>query len=122
MKARMLAIASAIFAATIATPALADCVYPKTPGSAPNGTTATLEEMLAGKQAFDSYQTDVNSYLECLDNETKNLIAEVGDKQDKAKQIKQISDKKHDAAIDELKARAEEFNAQLREYKTKHKS
>lgn len=124
MKARTLAIAAAIFAATVATPALAGCDYPKTPGSAPNGTTATLDEMLAGKQAFEQYQTDVNTYLDCLDKETKTHIAAVAEKTDKAaktKQIQEISDKKHDAAIDELKARAEEFNAQLREYKTKHK-
>jgi hypothetical protein len=123
MKVRLIAIASAIAAAVaISTPAAADCAYPKSPDSAPNGTTATEAEMIAGKQAYDKYQNDVNSYLECLDKEANDRAAAVKDNADQVKQIKSMANKKHDAAIDELQARAEEFNSQLRAYKNKHKS
>ena len=115
---RILAIALCA-SATLAAPAMADCVYPKTPASAPNGNTATEAEMIAGKQAFDAYQKEVNAYLECLDNEANGRITEAGDNADQVKQIKQMTAKKHNAAIDELQARADEFNQQLRAYKKK---
>jgi hypothetical protein len=99
--------------------AMAECVYPKTPTSAPNGNTATEAEMLAGKDAFMAYQKDVTSYLECLDSEANARVAEAGDNADKVKQIKEMATKRHNAAIDELQARADEFNQQLRAYKKK---
>ncbi len=118
---RTLAIAL-LASATLAAPAMAECVYPKTPTTAPNGTTATETEMIAGKQAFDVYQKDVNAYLACLDNEANARVTEAGDNADLVKQIKVMAAKKHNAAIDELQARADEFNQQLRAYKNKNKS
>jgi membrane-anchored protein YejM (alkaline phosphatase superfamily) len=117
---RTLAIAL-LASAAFAGPAMADCVYPKTPMSAPNGNTATKDEMIAGKQALDSYQAEVNTYLECLDKESSARVAEAGDNAEQVKQIKQMTAKKHNAAIDELQARADEFNQQLRAYKNKNK-
>lgn len=121
MKAtRTLAIAVLIGSAFSAS-AMADCVYPKTPAAAPNGSKATEAEMLAGKEVFTNYQNEVNAYLECLDKEANARIVEAGDNADLAKQIKAMAAKKHNAAIDELTARANEFNEQLRAYKNKKK-
>jgi len=106
----------------LATQAAAECVYPKTPASAPNGSTATEAEMVAGKRAIDAYQKEVNVYLDCLKQEADARIVEAGDNADQVKQIKAILAKKHNAAIDELTARADEFNQQLREFKKKSKS
>jgi ABC-type sugar transport system substrate-binding protein len=119
---RTLALAALLASASLAAPAMAECVYPKTPTSAPNGGTATEAEMVAGKLVFNDYQKDVNAYLECLDKESDSRVAEAGDNADQVKQIKQMTAKKHNAAIDELQARADEFNQQLRAYKAKHKS
>jgi len=119
MKARFIAIAAALFA--IATSASADCVYPKAPDSAPNGSTATEAEMIAGMTAFKKYDAEVTAYLSCLDQEANTRIAEAGDKADQVKQIKAMSAKKHNAAIDELQAHAAEFNTQLRAFKNKNK-
>ena len=122
MKARLIAIATAVIALAGAAPVLAECVYPKAPGSAPNGSTATEAEMIAGMTAFKKYDSEVTAYLNCLDLEAKTRMTEVADKPDQMKQIKAMSDKKHNAAIDELQARAEEFNSQLRAYQKKSKS
>src|SRR5437773_654656 len=93
--------AVALLAASLNSPAMAECVYPKTPGAAPNGNTATEAQMVSGKQTFNEYQTLVNTYLECLDKEAAARVTEAGDNADQVKQIKQITAKKHNAAIDE---------------------
>lgn len=121
MKARILALA-AVCATAMAAPTWADCVYPKTPDSPPNGSTATETEMVAGVTAFKKYNADVTAYLDCLDAETNTRITEAGDKADQVKQIKAMSNKKHNAAIDELEARAAEINSQVRAFKAKQKS
>jgi len=121
MKARLIAVATTVFLAAIAAPASADCIYPKSPESPPNGNTATEAEMVAGMSVFKKYDAEVTAYLSCLDMEAKTRIAEAGDKAEQIKQIKTMADKKHNAAIDELSVRAEEFNSQLRAYKAKRK-
>ncbi|MBC7982386.1 MAG: hypothetical protein H7Y02_00875 [Candidatus Obscuribacterales bacterium] len=102
--------------------AYADCVYPKTPEAAPNGSTATEAEMVAGMQVFKKYQDDVNAYLTCLDLDAKTRSATAGDNAQQAKDIKEMAAKKHNSAIDELSARADAFNQQLRAFKAKQKS
>jgi hypothetical protein len=121
MKVRLIAIAAAFLAVALAAPASAECIYPKAPDSPPNGTTATEAEMIAGMTAFKKYDAEVNAYLSCLDTEANTRITEAGENADQVKQIKIMSSKKHNAAIDELQARADEFNSQLRAYKSKHK-
>lgn len=122
MKARLIAIAAAVLAAAVAVPASAECIYPKAPEAAPNGSTATEAEMIAGMTVFKKYDAEVNAYLSCLDMETNTSITEAGENADQVKKLKIMSSQKHNAAIDELQARADEFNSQLRAYKTKHKS
>ena len=123
MKSRMTAMAAALAAGlALAAPAFADCAYPKAPESAPNGSTATEAEMIAGMQAFKKYDADITAYLKCLDEEANARILEAGDNADQVKQIKAMTAKKHNAAIDELQARADEFNTQLKAYKAKPKS
>ncbi len=102
-------------------PSLAECVYPKTPMSAPDGKTATEAEMAAGREALLKYQTEVTAYLGCLDKEGDTLVADAGQNTKKAQHIKEMIEKKHDAAVDELQTRADEFNQQLRAFKNKNK-
>jgi fumarate hydratase class II len=123
MKARLIAIAAAVAVGiALSASASAECIYPKAPDSAPNGSTATEPEMIAGMQAFKKYDAEVNAYLSCLDLEANTRITAAADNADKVKQIKEMSAKKHNAAIDELQVHADEFNSQLRAYKTKKKS
>jgi len=111
-----LALAALFLGASLAAPAMADCAYPKTPGAAPNGSKSTKEEMLAGKAALDKYQAEVNEYLACLDKESGESVAQAGDNADQVKQIKLLTVKRHNAAIEELTMRADEFNQQVRAF------
>jgi hypothetical protein len=122
MKARSIAIGTAIFAATIAASASAECPYPKAPHSAPNGSKATEAEMIAGMTAIKNYDTEVQAYIACLDTEATARIAEAGDKTDQVSPIKAMNDKKQSAALKDLHSHADDFNAQLKAYKAKQKS
>ena len=105
-----------------ATSALADCSYPKEPTSAPNGATATRDEMIASKVSLDAYQKEINVYLECLDNDANERILAAGEDKAMVTNIKQATAKMHNAAIDGLQKLADEFNTQLRAFKNKEKS
>ena len=120
MKASRFAFAFSLLAAASFS-AHADCTYPKPPDAAPNGGTATEAEMIAGMQAFKKYNAEVTTYLSCLDTEMQKQTAAAGDNADQVKQIKEMNVKKHNAAVDELTAHADEFNQQLRAYKAKQK-
>jgi hypothetical protein len=101
----------------------AECVYPKAPGNAPDGLTATQEEMMAGMQAVKDYNERVNSYLECLDKEMNERIQAAGPDAppDKIEQIKAIHSKRHNAAVEELEAHAARFNEQVKAFKGRDK-
>ena len=120
MKLGQFAIAALLLSAHVG--ASAECTYPTTPDAPPNGNTATEAEMLAGREALMKYQTEVNTYLGCLDKETQARIAEAGDNAEQINQIKAVTAKKHNAAVDELQARAARFNHELRAYKNKGKT
>jgi hypothetical protein len=109
---------------SLAAPAYADCLYPKAPDdSLPNGATATEQEMVAAMKSLTAFNEAVTAYLSCLDVETSSRIAQAGPDAtaDQVKQIRALEQKKHNAAVDELQSRADEFNKQVRAYKTKKK-
>jgi len=123
MKPGITSIATVMIAGmACAFPVYADCSYPKAPESAPNGSTATEAEMVAAMQTFKKYDAEVTTYLKCLDDEANAGIAAAGDDADVAKRIKSVATTKHNAAIDELQSRADDFNVQLKAYKAKNKS
>jgi len=95
--------------------AQADCTYPKAPASIPNGATASEQEMLGAMQAFKAYDADVKSFGACLDQETKEKSAGTA----QLMQLKTMQSKKLNAAVDELQAKAKEFNEQVRAFKAR---
>jgi len=101
----------------------ADCVYPKKPASVPDGRTATEAQMMAGMAELKQFDSDVNAYGNCLDQETQARLSEGGADitDDQRKKIKAIQDKKRNAAVDELEAHAKQFNDQVRIYKEAQK-
>jgi hypothetical protein len=101
----------------------ADCTYPQAPGHIPDGNTATLNEMLAGQKAVQSYNEQMMAYLSCIKLERDNAVAEAGaklTKQQKA-EVEAIEIQKHNAAVDQLHAVADQFNAQVKIFKSKDK-
>jgi hypothetical protein len=93
----------------------AECAFPKAPASIPDGKTASEAEMLAAMQAFKAYNDEVNAFGACLEDETKSKAAGTA----QIMQLKTMQAKKHNAAVDELQAKAKQFNEQVRIYKAR---
>ena len=93
--------------------ALSDCFYPKMNVNIPNGSTATMEEMVAAQNNFKGYNADMNAYLDCLDDELSKISQDLEGYAD----IKSLSDAKYNAAVDQLQEAAEEWNEAVRSYK-----
>ena len=93
----------------------ADCSYPKAPSAMPDGKTASEAEMVDAMKAFKAYNDEVTAFGSCLDLETKNKAAGTA----QLMQLKTMQAKKHNAAIDELQAKAKLFNEQVRIFKSK---
>jgi hypothetical protein len=102
-------------------PAFADCTAPDAPQNLPDGGSATLQQMLAGKKSVDDFNSATNAYLDCLKKEHQAALDAAGpaiSADDKAKLEKTETDK-HNAAVDRLTTVANRFNEQVRAYKQK---
>lgn len=104
-----------VTALTFAGAAHADCAFPKAPASIPDGKTATEAEMVAAMAAFKSYNEEVNSFGQCLEQETKDKAAGTA----QLMQLKTMQTKKLNAAVNELQSKAKLFNEQVRAYKAR---
>ena len=116
-----------VFSLGFAAHSRADCTYPRAPEAPPDGATATKEQMIAAKQDFTRYNSEMNAYLECIKLEMdaatpkdpKKLTPEEKKKSDE--QQKMLV-QKNNAAVDELQAVVGRFNEQLKIFKAKQKS
>ncbi len=110
-------------AVILAPAAYADCSYPQAPTQLPDGSTATLKEMIAAMQAVKSYNEEMTAYLSCIELERDSRVAAAGatlTKQQKA-ELEAIEIQKHNAAVDQLQAVANQFNAQVKVFKARDK-
>jgi hypothetical protein len=108
--------------AALAGPVYADCSYPPPPAKLPDGNTATMQEMLDGKNAVTQYNKDINAYVACIKLEHETAVTTAGDKltpQQKA-DMEKIEVQKNNAAVDQLQSVADRFNEQIRIYKAKN--
>ena len=113
--------AMALTAALTAAPVHADCPYPAAPDKLPNGSSATLEEMVAGQKAVRAYDKAINDYVSCIDHELDEAIKKGGE-QLKAQQktdMQHVEAQKHNAAIDQLQSVADRFNEQVKVFKAR---
>ncbi|TLY73955.1 MAG: hypothetical protein E6K43_09765 [Gammaproteobacteria bacterium] len=113
--------AMALTTALTAAPVRADCPYPAAPDKLPNGSSATLEEMVAGQKAVRAYDKAINDYVSCIDHELEAAIAKGGDQlkpQQKA-DMQHVEAQKHNAAIDQLQSIADRFNEQVKVFKAR---
>jgi hypothetical protein len=107
--------------AALAGPVYADCSYPPPPAKIPDGNTATMQEMLDGKNAVTQYNKDINAYVACIKLEHETAVTTAGDKltpQQKS-DMEKIEVQKNNAAVDQLQSVADRFNEQIRIYKAK---
>ena len=108
--------------AALAGPVYADCSYPPPPAKLPDGNTATMQEMLDGKNAVTQYNKDINAYVACIKLEHETAVTTAGDKltpQQKT-DMEKIEVQKNNAAVDQLQSVADRFNEQIRIYKAKN--
>ncbi|HUK01629.1 MAG TPA: hypothetical protein VLW26_05065 [Steroidobacteraceae bacterium] len=102
--------------------AYAGCTYPKAPEKIPDGSTATMQEMLDGQQAVKAYNGQIKEYQDCLADELKQSIAKAdADKatKEQKEQLEKMADQKINAAQDEVEALTARFNEQIRVFKAK---
>jgi dynactin complex subunit len=113
-----------VFALGSAAHSQATCTYPKSPETPPDGATATKEQMIEGKHAFDAYNKEMNAYLDCLKLEMDSAVPKdtskmSADDKKKALDNQKVLTQKNNAAVDELQANVGRFNEQLKIYKAK---
>jgi len=111
-----------VFALGSAAHSQATCTYPTAPAAAPDGATATKDEMVAASKDFKRYNADMNAYLDCLKLEMdaatpKDPKKLTPDEKKKADEQQKVLVAKNNAAVDELQANVGKFNDQLKAYK-----
>ena len=108
--------------AALAGPVYADCSYPPPPAKIPDGNTATMQEMLDGKNAVTQYNKDINAYVACIKLEHETAVTNAGDtiSPEQKAQMEKMEVQKNNAAVDQLQSVADRFNEQVRIYKAKN--
>ena len=97
------------------------CDYPQRVDM-PNGTTATKDEMIAGQKDVKKYMATMDTYLACIEAEEAQAVIELGEiDEETSRQREEMFNKKYNAAVEEMNLVAEEFNIQVRAYKSKPK-
>jgi uncharacterized protein YfkK (UPF0435 family) len=99
----------------------ATCIYPRAPERAPDGKTATFEAMAAAQKAVQQFNEDINSYNACLDLEMSTLEKSGTYDENRLTELRAMQAKKNNAAVDEVQDVADQFNEQLRIFKTRDK-
>lgn len=111
----------ALVALLAAGAAQATCIYPRAPDRVPDGKTATFEEMAAAQTAVRQFNEDINSYNACLDMEMSALEKSGQYDENRLAELRAMQAKKNNAAVDEVQALADQFNEQLRIFKSRDK-
>jgi hypothetical protein len=102
------------------------CTHPTAADKPPDGNTSTREQMIAGRTDMNRYNTEMQSFLDCIKVKIDAIPAPADPKKltDDEKQQQKEKDKlskQYDAAFDELQAAATRFNEQLKIFKAKQK-
>jgi hypothetical protein len=117
----MIRLTIALVALLAAGAAQATCIYPRAPDRVPDGKTATFEEMAEAQKAVQQFNEDINSYNACLDMEMSVLEKSGQYDENRLSELRAMQAKKNNAAVDEVTALAEQFNEQLRIFKSRDK-
>mgnify|MGYP006076878341 CR=1 FL=1 len=94
----------------------AACDTPAVP-SAPDGSTATLDEMIAGQQAVKAFQAEAQEYRICLDEEMLISKAAAGEGDSEAKEDYKAQTDAYNASVSAEESVAGAFNSAIGAYK-----
>ena len=97
-------------AAGFALPVFAACENP-TLVSVPDGTTATMDQLLAVQGQVKTYMAEMEAYLACINEE----IEAAGE--DATAEFKSLMVTRHNMAVTEMESVADAFNKQVQAYK-----
>jgi outer membrane murein-binding lipoprotein Lpp len=113
-----------VLTAVVAGPVLAACPAPSNTVTVPDGTKATIDEMLTAKKAVTEYNAAVETFRSCLDQERNEAIAARGENltSEERKQIERDYMDRYNTEAGKLEAVATKVNEQIRAYKTAHPS
>jgi hypothetical protein len=110
--------------ALVAGPVYADCAAPTSDATfhMPDGSKATLDEMLAAKKAVKDYNAAVEAFNSCLNLEQDAAIAARGENitKEERKQINDEYSERYNRELAKLQTVADQLNAEIRAYKTAH--
>ena len=110
MKSAKKALATLAVSCAIDLPAAyANFHLPPAPSKLPDGATASQQQMVTAMHTVEEYNHDVQTYLQCLKFEVRQNQMSADD---------QVS--LHNAAVDQLKQIASQFNQQVQIFKSKH--
>ena len=112
---RILGLATIGAALALSQAASAACDYPGKV-TIPDGASATKDEMLEGQRAIKTYMDAMNTYLDCIENETSAAGAP-DESAEMAAEREALLAKRHNAAVEEMELLAARFNEQVRAYK-----
>ncbi|MEE4660776.1 MAG: hypothetical protein V2J89_09920 [Halieaceae bacterium] len=102
-------------AVSLAAPAVfANCDVPESP-VLPDGTTASLAEMVEGQQAVKAYMEAAEAYLACL------VAEETAAGQEESDALRSARNDAHNGAVETMERLADAFNAEVRAYKAQAK-
>ncbi len=103
----------------LAAPLAFACDYPQR-ASIVDGATATKDEMIASQRSVKAYMAAMDEYLTCIEAEDADVAVNLETPTpDELQQRESLLAKKYNAAVDEMKIIAAEFNEQVRAYKEK---
>jgi hypothetical protein len=110
-----------LVAALMAAPAFADCTGPQNEVKIPDGSKATMDEMLAAKRAIQENNTAVEAYTQCLKAEQDAKIAAGGPEMKDEERVKISTEyaNRQNAEVEKLQKLADQFNVEVRAYKAK---
>lgn len=106
----------AVVAGLISFNAFANCDHPSIIQSLPDGTAASLDEMVAAQTAVKGYMAEMETYLACLNDDIESSG------EDTAEEFKTLMVTRYNTAVVELETVAAAFNKQLQAYKAANPS
>ena len=113
----MSAIAAAIL---FASPLAFACDYPSR-ADMPDGTSASTEDMMAGQKSVKAFMASMEEYLVCIEKEEEEAVAAlVEPSDDELASRKAATNKKYNAAVEDMELIAAKYNEQVRAYKAQN--
>jgi hypothetical protein len=106
----------------VADSAYAACVVPVEPTAVPDGATASIEQVRAGRANVAAFDVATNTYLACLDSTASQLSQQrQGAAAASGLQLAQsLGVRLHNEAVERDRALADRMNHQIRVYKAEH--